>query len=418
MIRIESNLLKQSIAYHKLIKNRTIVCNYSQNILVKNSTINLKTISFEKQKRTFIQWSISGFSKKTENPVTFNQEEFKLSEPVNTIDHNSIQDSGYIPNPPEIPSEDIILNALGEPTLQSIGLGCISTPTGWVQLILEFLHINCDLSWYISIIIYTLIIRTLMMPITMGTLRFSAKMRIIGPQMVVLKEKVSEAIKNGDHREIHKSQYELTEFLRVNNIKMSGLFYPLYQIPFMMSTFFGLRNMCNLPVESFRTGGALWFQDLTITDPYFILPLISASTLFIMIQKGMDTGQAASDMTPIIRSFMYGMTGITALFLSFQTSGIVFYIVCSNFYSLIFNTIIFNRPEVKKFFNIPIVSPEMEKHLIGANKKKDPGFMKGFQDSMTSTKIMNELEMRKKYEKYGASTKVITKKNTDSEKKI
>jgi|688.fasta_scaffold2192741_1 YidC/Oxa1 family membrane protein insertase len=52
----------------------------------------------------------------------------------------------------------------------------------------------------------------------------------------------------------------------------------------MMSTFFGLRNMCNLPVESFRTGGALWFQDLTITDPYFILPLISASTLFIMIQ--------------------------------------------------------------------------------------------------------------------------------------
>ena len=52
----------------------------------------------------------------------------------------------------------------------------------------------------------------------------------------------------------------------------------------MMSTFFGIRNMCDLPVESFRTGGALWFQDLTITDPFFILPIISASTLFIMLQ--------------------------------------------------------------------------------------------------------------------------------------
>ncbi len=135
------------------------------------------------------------------NPVTFNQEESKFSEPVNTLDYNTITDSGYIPNPPEIPSEDIIINALGEPTLQSIGLGCISTPTGWVQLILEFLHINCDLSWYTSIIVYTIVIRTLMMPISMGTLRFSAKMRIIGPQMVALKEKVSEAIKNGDHRE-------------------------------------------------------------------------------------------------------------------------------------------------------------------------------------------------------------------------
>jgi hypothetical protein len=79
---------------------------------------------------------------------------------------------------------------------------------------------------------------------------------------------------------------------------------------------------------------------------------------------------------------------------------------------------IFNRPEVKKFFNIPIISPEMQKHLIGASKKKDSGFLKGFQDSMTSTKIMNELEMRKKYEKYGASTKIITKKDNDNEKKI
>jgi YidC/Oxa1 family membrane protein insertase len=52
----------------------------------------------------------------------------------------------------------------------------------------------------------------------------------------------------------------------------------------MGSTFISIRSMCKLPVESFHTGGILWFQDLTLTDPYYILPLISTATLFVMIK--------------------------------------------------------------------------------------------------------------------------------------
>ena len=49
-------------------------------------------------------------------------------------------------------------------------------------------------------------------------------------------------------------------------------------------TVLSVRAMSKLPVESFHTGGALWFQDLTITDPYYILPLISTATLYVMIK--------------------------------------------------------------------------------------------------------------------------------------
>jgi YidC/Oxa1 family membrane protein insertase len=41
--------------------------------------------------------------------------------------------------------------------------------------------------------------------------------------------------------------------------------------------------MCNLPVESFTTGGALWFTDLTIADPTYILPILSTTSILIMI---------------------------------------------------------------------------------------------------------------------------------------
>ena len=40
--------------------------------------------------------------------------------------------------------------------------------------------------------------------------------------------------------------------------------------------------MTSLPVQSMQAGGALWFPDLTIPDPYCILPAISAATIYLV----------------------------------------------------------------------------------------------------------------------------------------
>lgn len=58
----------------------------------------------------------------------------------------------YIP-PPPVPPEIVgpALNALGEPTLQSLGLGSYWTPAGLVQNLLDFLHVSGDLPWWAAI---------------------------------------------------------------------------------------------------------------------------------------------------------------------------------------------------------------------------------------------------------------------------
>lgn len=55
-------------------------------------------------------------------------------------------------------------------------------------------------------------------------------------------------------------------------------------MPFFLSFFFGLRGMAELPVESLRTGGILWFSDLTIPDPTYILPVLTCLTMYITIE--------------------------------------------------------------------------------------------------------------------------------------
>ena len=111
-----------------------------------------------------------------------------------------------------------------------------------------------------------------------------------------------------------------------------------------MSTFYGLRQMCNLPVDSLSTGGALWFKDLTLTDPYFILPLMSTASLFFILevcffflkqifvyltkylkiffahQKGIDTGTSAATMTHTMKWAMRAILIPTAFFFTYQSS--------------------------------------------------------------------------------------------------
>ena len=65
---------------------------------------------------------------------------------------------GYIPKAPPIPLPESVdpqtlVNALGEPTLSSLGLGSWYTPVGWIQNSLEWLHVTFDLPWWGSIAI-------------------------------------------------------------------------------------------------------------------------------------------------------------------------------------------------------------------------------------------------------------------------
>ncbi|XP_060569336.1 mitochondrial inner membrane protein OXA1L-like isoform X2 [Ruditapes philippinarum] len=64
---------------------------------------------------------------------------------------------GYIPDIPLGPIDDIKtvlpeLNALGEPTLQSIGLGG-NNPSGLIQQLLEMVHVSLDVPWWASVVI-------------------------------------------------------------------------------------------------------------------------------------------------------------------------------------------------------------------------------------------------------------------------
>ncbi|CAI7997800.1 Mitochondrial inner membrane protein OXA1L [Geodia barretti] len=54
--------------------------------------------------------------------------------------------------------------------------------------------------------------------------------------------------------------------------------------------FIAIRRMAAVPVESMKTGGVFWFTDLTVPDPYYVLPVLACGSFVASIELGGETG--------------------------------------------------------------------------------------------------------------------------------
>ncbi|KAI0979050.1 hypothetical protein GJ496_002413 [Pomphorhynchus laevis] len=111
-----------------------------------------------------------------------------------------------------------LLNALGEPCLQALDLGCWYTPVGWVQCLLEMLHANLGLSWCASIALCSLILRTALFPIVIMNQKNAARVKYYSPKLSELQSTLMSARLRGDNFEALKAANELSIFMKKNRI--------------------------------------------------------------------------------------------------------------------------------------------------------------------------------------------------------
>ena len=83
------------------------------------------------------------------------------------------------------------------------------------------------------------------------------------PQLQKLQEKMSDARRRGDMYDSAALGGEMQKFMKEKNVNPIKNFVPiLFQFPFFMSMFIGLRGMANLPLESMIK----FFQTLVQTN--------------------------------------------------------------------------------------------------------------------------------------------------------
>ncbi|XP_037084728.1 mitochondrial inner membrane protein OXA1L-like [Pollicipes pollicipes] len=286
------------------------------------------------------------------------------------------------------------LNALGEPALASLGLGGW-TPPGLFQQFFEMLHVSAGLPWWGAIAVGTVVIRLCVFPLVVRSQKNAVTMNNNLPRMQALQVRMTEARQMGNEIEASRWTNELIKFMKEKDINpLKSLLVPMAQIPIFVSVFFGLRKMANLPLMSMKDGGMLWFTDLTVPDPYYLLPAVTALTLLATIEIGADGARLpTSPNAHLVKYFLRAMPFVVfPLTINFPAA-ILCYWVCSNFVAL--GQVIFLKiPVVRTYFNIPAkIVHDQSKLPI----QKKP-FVQGVKESWSNMKISKSLEDRQRYD--------------------
>ncbi|MCP4324227.1 MAG: membrane protein insertase YidC, partial [Alteromonadales bacterium] len=166
-------------------------------------------------------------------------------------------------------------------------------------------------------------------PLTKAQYTSMAKMRLLQPKIQELRDRFGD-----DKQKVSKAMMELYKKEKVN--PLGGCFPILLQMPIFIALYWSLMESVELRHAPF----ALWIQDLSVQDPYYVLPILMGVSMFF-IQK-MSPTQVQDPMQQKIMKFMPVI--FTFFFLWFP-AGLVLYWLVSNIVTLIQQTYIYKQFE-------------------------------------------------------------------------
>lgn len=174
-------------------------------------------------------------------------------------------------------------------------------------------------NWGVAIILVTIVVKVVFYPLSRAQYRSAAKMRKLQPKLEQLKQRV------GDDKQ--KLSQEMLELYRKEKVNPLGGCLPLLvQMPVFIALYWVLLESVELRHAKFFG----WITDLSVQDPYFILPVLMGISMFIM-QKMTPTPPSA-DQT-MIKVMQYMPVMMTVFFLFFP-AGLVLYWFVSNVISI------------------------------------------------------------------------------------
>jgi YidC/Oxa1 family membrane protein insertase len=193
---------------------------------------------------------------------------------------------------------------------------------GWLYIVAKplsvFLHWIYSFigNWALSIVVLTLIIKLAFYKLSEKSFRSMAGMKKLAPRL----QKIKETYKD-DKQKIGKKTMELYKTEKIN--PAAGCLPILVQIPVFISVYWVLIEMVELRQTPF-----LYLPDLSMKDPYFILPLIMGASMWF--QQRLNPPPA----DPIQAKIMMMLPVVFTVFFLWFPSGLVLYWVTNNVLSI------------------------------------------------------------------------------------
>ena len=193
-------------------------------------------------------------------------------------------------------------------------LTAIAKPIFWLMGYLHGLVGN----WGWAIVLLTIVIKTLFFPLQAASYKSMARMKAVTPRMTAIRERYG-----SDRVKMNQAMMELYKTEKIN--PLGGCLPVVVQIPVFIALYWVLLAS----VEMRSAPWILWIKDLAAPDPFYILPVVMAVTMFI------QTKLNPTPPDPVQAKMMTIMPLVFSVMFFFFPAGLVLYWLVNNCYSII-----------------------------------------------------------------------------------
>lgn len=191
------------------------------------------------------------------------------------------------------------------------------------------------LNWGYAIIGTTIVVKGFMYWLTKKQYESMAKLRAIQPKMEQLKQRYAD-----DRQKLSQGMMELYKKEKVN--PMGGCLPLLIQMPIFLALYWVLLESVELRHADF----IFWIDDLSAMDPYFVLPILTGASMYLLQRL-----QPMTIQDPMQAKIMQYMPVAMSIFFIWFPSGLVLYWLVSNVITIIQAKLIYSAMERKGLKN-------------------------------------------------------------------
>ncbi len=219
---------------------------------------------------------------------------------------------------------------------------------------------NPNYSYGLAIVLFTIIVRIILLPLNIKQMRSQSKMQEIQPEI----QKLQNKYKNDPQ----KAQSEMMRIYKENGVSpLSGCLPLLIQMPILFALYYVFNNL-----KGISGVGFLWINSLSKPDQYYILPALSFITQYIstsMMSAGQKDNPQAKQMASM-NIFMSIFIGFMSINLK---AALVLYWVINNLIQIAQNFVMKKVGTNKKTGDeeLSSVAKEVTSDVDGKKRKKN-----------------------------------------------
>ncbi|KAI2634042.1 hypothetical protein GGS21DRAFT_125817 [Xylaria nigripes] len=276
--------------------------------------------------------------------------------------------------------------------LSELGLDFGIGPSSICMWMLEHIHVYSGMPWWGSLTALALLFRAIMFyPALTGASHMAKFQKVQAtPAYLDAAARLKQSQVTKDQAAAMQAWNDMRRLRKQSGGSTWRSFVQLAMIPFSIGMFRVLRGMADIPVPGLENGGLAWFTDLTVRDPFFILPVLTTGLTYIIfkqMQRLASANPARNELQDkIMQLALTAMAPVMFLSTMWFPAGLQWLFFVSSLGALMQNQTLL-IPGVRRWLKLPPI-PINKNHVIPATAREvtyQSPRPTGFTDSVKSS---------------------------------